>query len=123
LINDALALARSGYLEIERPFQLISYLNKETEYLPWTSALNGLDYISDMIQLEAAYGPFESYLVRLIRPIYNTLNWNSNKDESWLAKKLRTSILSSACLLGIPECTQSALRYFQSWFINEENNL
>lgn len=46
-MDDALSLARAEheYLKYETALELIHYLQKETGYLPWTSAFQGLSYI------------------------------------------------------------------------------
>lgn len=39
LIEDSMSLASAGYLDYSVPFDLLTYLKEETEYLPWKIAL------------------------------------------------------------------------------------
>lgn len=41
------------------PLKLTQYLNKETEYFPWSSAITSLAYIGSMISMTEAYGLYE----------------------------------------------------------------
>ena len=41
------------------PLKLTRYLNKETEYFPWHSALGSLSYIGSMISLTESYGLYK----------------------------------------------------------------
>ena len=59
IIDDALNLARVGLLKYELALGVTSYLHRETEYLPWASALTGLRYIEEMLKRTAAYGDFK----------------------------------------------------------------
>ena len=59
LIDDALNLARVGLLKYELALDVTSYLNKETEYIPWSAALTGLRYLEEMLKRSAAYGNFK----------------------------------------------------------------
>ena len=59
LIDDALNLARVGQLKYELALDITAYLHQETEYIPWSAALTGLDYLDEMLKRSAAYGNFK----------------------------------------------------------------
>ena len=59
LINDALNLASIGLLNYDLALGVTSYLGKETEYFPWYAALNGLEYVGNMLEETASYGNFK----------------------------------------------------------------
>ena len=86
MINDAFVLSQSGQLDTTLPFELIKYLTKETEYLPWSTTLIRLGYITDMLDSSSAYGNYEKYAVNLILPIYNKLGWNESSNDTWLER-------------------------------------
>ncbi len=82
LINDIFGFAQNGMLEVTKPFELISYLTHETEYLPWMVAIERLRFISDMLESSDFYQNLEEYLIKLIRPIYNRLSWKDKNEDS-----------------------------------------
>lgn len=45
IVDDALALARSGHSTFPRAFQVMEYLKHETDPLPWFSAINHLNFL------------------------------------------------------------------------------
>lgn len=50
IIDDAMNLARSGLLDYKMALGVTSYLHKETEYIPWAAALDGMSYLSSMLK-------------------------------------------------------------------------
>lgn len=47
LIDDSFNLARAGELSYVVPLTLINYLDKEHDFIPMYSALNGLTYLQE----------------------------------------------------------------------------
>jgi len=45
LVDDCLSLAKAGIVDYSIALNLIEYLTKEKDYIPWSSALLALDYI------------------------------------------------------------------------------
>ena len=86
MINDAFGLSQSGTLESTRPFEIIRYLSKETEYLPWSTAITRLEYFTSMLESTPAFGNYQSFVIRLITPLYNSLGWDEKDNEKWLEK-------------------------------------
>ena len=52
-------ISRAGLLTMTIPLKLTQYLNKETEYFPWSSALGALGYLGSMMSMTEAYGQYE----------------------------------------------------------------
>ena len=48
-----------GLLKYEFALGVTSYLNSETEYIPWSAALSGFRYLEEMLKRTAAYGDFK----------------------------------------------------------------
>jgi len=46
---------RSGHLNLNVAMEMSTYLQKETEYLPWTIALRSLMNIEDLFELTPAH--------------------------------------------------------------------
>ena len=46
---------RSGHLNLNVAMEMSTYLQKETEYLPWTIALGSLRVIEDLFEQTPAY--------------------------------------------------------------------
>jgi len=50
LIDDSFNLARAGELSYYVPFTLVSYLQKEDDFIPWYSVLNSMSYIVERLR-------------------------------------------------------------------------
>ena len=64
ILDDALNLARANLLDYEVALRLLLYMEKETDYLPWTSMLASLTYIDSMMWQKSSYG-----LLKVIRKL------------------------------------------------------
>ncbi|RUS89958.1 hypothetical protein EGW08_002310, partial [Elysia chlorotica] len=59
MIDDAFNLVKAGHLDLNTAMQTTEYLNKEQDYIPWSTATNALGYINTMVSLDSLKGPFE----------------------------------------------------------------
>ena len=50
IIDDSFNLARAGHLNYSIAFSLTKYLTQELDFIPWSSAINALDYINTMLE-------------------------------------------------------------------------
>lgn len=57
IVDDVFNLARAGLIQYTRALNIVSYLEHETEYYPWYSALNGLSYLNRRIGRDETLGP------------------------------------------------------------------
>lgn len=59
IIDDALNLARVGYLKYDFVMNIVDYLSQEKHYIPWLSAFNGLSYLARRIGYGQDYERFK----------------------------------------------------------------
>ena len=83
IINDAFALSEAGEISPVKAFEIISYLVEETDYLPWSTAINCLKYLTNMLDTKVSFGNYQKFVLELVTPMYNTLGWVEKDDESW----------------------------------------
>jgi hypothetical protein len=58
VINDALVLARAGYIETPKALSICQHLSSETDYVVWASALNELARMSVLLTNEYCFGEY-----------------------------------------------------------------
>ena len=61
IIDDALSLARSTqkeYLDYKIALPLTNYLKNEEEYVPWSAASNGFNFLNTKLSSDATYSFF-----------------------------------------------------------------
>ena len=86
IINDVFGFSQAFLVDSSLPFEIIKYLAKETEYLPWMIAFDRLKYITDQMVFQPAYENLKKYYLGLIKPIYEKLGWNESEKDTWLDK-------------------------------------
>lgn len=59
MMDDSLNLAKAGLLDYGIALNLTRYLEKEDQFLPWSSALDSLQYVDSMLSRKPGYGLFK----------------------------------------------------------------
>lgn len=49
IVNDVFQFARSGLMTYTRAFNILSFLEFETEYAPWVAAMTGFSWIRNRL--------------------------------------------------------------------------
>ncbi|XP_023293113.2 aminopeptidase N [Lucilia cuprina] len=116
LIDDAMNLARGGYLSYEIALNLTRYLINEDDHAPWKAAVNAFQFIDSMFVSQGDYDLFKNYLLKLVDRVYNELGFRDSKDENNMLEHFkRVEILNMACHLGHQGCISDSVRHFQNW--------
>ncbi|XP_050422404.1 aminopeptidase N isoform X2 [Adelges cooleyi] len=115
LIDDAMSLARAGYLSYKTSLDLTRYLYHEGEYVPWKSAYRSFTYLHQMLVKTATYDKLKGYVLHLISPMYKETGFADNLKDDQLVIYKRFNMLSCACELGHLDCVRNAVAHFQNW--------
>ncbi|XP_052869863.1 aminopeptidase N [Anopheles cruzii] len=115
LIDDALNLARAGYLDYTVALNVTRYLVHETDYVPWKAAISALNYIDSMLVRTRHYGAFKKYSMELMENIYNQVGFEDHRDDPLLKVYKRISVLKAVCHLGSKDCVNHCIRKYYEW--------
>ncbi|XP_052891874.1 aminopeptidase N [Anopheles moucheti] len=115
LIDDALNLARAGYLDYVVALNVTRYLAHETDYVPWKAAIAALNYIDSMLIRTRHYGLFKKYSMDLLENIFQEVGFEDHRDSPLLTVYKRISVLKAVCHLGHNECVNHCLRKYYEW--------
>ncbi|XP_037296182.1 aminopeptidase N isoform X3 [Manduca sexta] len=129
LLSDAFALAATNRLDYTTTLKLASYLQRETDYLPLSTALKALSKIETVLKRTPDYGAFQKYVRKLIRSSYERSGGLAvgkilNGDDL-NSVKMQVMTSSWACRMKVPGCEENAVRLFNQWMETEnpdENN-
>ncbi|CAG5130174.1 unnamed protein product, partial [Candidula unifasciata] len=66
IINDAWSLAKASYIPIYVALEMIDYLDKELDYLPWFTAWRELKYMKAALAFSSLYGAFEEFMKTIL---------------------------------------------------------
>ncbi|VDK64260.1 unnamed protein product [Gongylonema pulchrum] len=87
ILGDAFALAEANSIPYDIPLNLTQYLAKESEFLPWTTALSGFGTIVQNFADEPETQYVRDYLRPLIAPLYSRIDWKT-LETAYLDDKL-----------------------------------
>ncbi|GFO47453.1 aminopeptidase n [Plakobranchus ocellatus] len=121
IIDDAFSLVKSGHLDLGTAMQTVEYLDKERDYVPWSTAVSSLDYIDKMLSLDSLRGPFEKFMRSKLSDLYDSIGLD-NTGATYKEIDTRRIIAGQACAYGIQACLDATSDLFKQWMDNPEVN-
>uniref|UniRef100_A0A8C4DWI7 Aminopeptidase n=1 Tax=Dicentrarchus labrax TaxID=13489 RepID=A0A8C4DWI7_DICLA len=114
LVDDAFNLARAQLVPTTLALRTTSYLSAETEYMPWQSALDNLNYYYLMLDCTEVYQPMQVHFSKQTQVLtflfffhrYNQVN-----------------AIRMACSTGVTECQNLTNTWFEQWMDSPQRNL
>ncbi|XP_062318651.1 aminopeptidase N-like [Osmerus eperlanus] len=126
LIDDAFNLARAKIIPTVLALRTTKFLSTETEYMPWESALDNMDFFYLMFDRSEVYGDMQAYLNKQVRPLFQhfktiTGNW-TYVPKGHMDQYNQVNAIRTACSTGEQECVTLTSGWYQQWMNNPENN-
>lgn len=115
LLDDSLNLARAGLLNYTTALDLTTYLNAETDFIPWVSFFRALTFLNTRFAGTEDYGLFQKYVLQLIQNLYATVGFNALENDEHSTKLIRVTTLTWACNFNLDLCLNSASALFRTW--------
>jgi len=113
LIDDAFSLAAAEQLPYTVALDLASYLEKETHFIPWRSAVRHFFRLDDLLMTTKAYPLYREYLLKVLHPHIQRLGWEDT--GSHLERRLRPLLIGLASHIGSTACLEGAKQRLQQW--------
>ncbi|XP_030370508.1 glutamyl aminopeptidase [Scaptodrosophila lebanonensis] len=114
LLNDAFALADAAQLSYNIALELIAYLPQERDFVPWYVAAEALKKLQTSLMYSQVYVDYLNHARVLLQSVYADVGWTIDADNH-LRNRLRVSVLSLACAVGLPDCLSQAAQRFNTW--------
>uniref|UniRef100_A0A8C1IV18 Aminopeptidase n=1 Tax=Cyprinus carpio TaxID=7962 RepID=A0A8C1IV18_CYPCA len=125
IIDDAFNLAKAGIIETTLALRTTLFLASETEYMPWESALDNLDYFYLMFDRTEVYGPMQTYVGNKVEGLFDYFtrltNWE-NLPPGHTDQYNQVNALRVACSTGLEACTTLVKTWFEQWMENPNVN-
>ncbi|XP_072291149.1 aminopeptidase N-like [Eucyclogobius newberryi] len=127
LIDDVFNLARARLVSATLALRTTLFLSAETEYMPWQSALDNMQYYYLMLDQTNVYQPLQDYMKSLVTPLY--LHFKTITSE-WTEIPARhtdqynqVNAIRVACQTGVTECQNLTSLWFRQWMDSPHNNM
>uniref|UniRef100_A0A3B4ZW54 Aminopeptidase n=1 Tax=Stegastes partitus TaxID=144197 RepID=A0A3B4ZW54_9TELE len=127
LVDDAFNLARAQLVSTTLALRTTAYLSLETDFMPWQSALDNLNYYYLMLDRTDVYEPMQDYLRKQVTPLFTyfknlTSDW-SRVPEGHTDQYNQVNALRTACRTGLAECQNLTRTWFKQWMDDPQNNM
>uniref|UniRef100_A0A1I7X138 Aminopeptidase n=1 Tax=Heterorhabditis bacteriophora TaxID=37862 RepID=A0A1I7X138_HETBA len=103
-------------------FNLTAYLPKETEFLPWAVALDGLETISDKLGEMEIADDMRKVIVEKISPIFGSTDIDSLQfleEGQFFDSRLKEGIVRLYCKLSPRKCAKKLVSQFNSNLVDK----
>lgn len=111
LIDDALTFAYDGYLDYTIAFDILNYLNRETDYIPWRAAVTNLDKIDYILKGRVLQPNYRTYIKQLARRMYVKYGLEEKASDSLMDKFARETAIDWTCRMGDARCLADTYEY------------
>ncbi|XP_075971872.1 membrane alanyl aminopeptidase-like [Anticarsia gemmatalis] len=108
IVNDVFQFARSGLMSYNRAFNILSFLENETEYAPWVAAMTGFTWLRNRLAGTPQLTQLNNLIVRWATTVMGTVNYVPAASETFMQSYLRYQLAPIMCALEVPACLESA---------------
>ena len=108
LVDDALTFAFDGVISYEIAFGVISYLERETNYIPWYPVTIHFDKLDYILKGTPLHNYFKRYVRKIIRRLYVTNGLQNIASDPVLNKFSRELSIDWTCRMGDQNCLNYA---------------
>jgi len=120
LIEDVFNLGRAEIVDQTLFLDLVNYLSKENDPLPFMAAIRGLDFLHDMVSTNfTANKIFKDFYLRTMLPVYEKYGWR-NDIEDINELSLQIKAIEIMCSLGMTECVETSQMLLDKWLERNE---
>lgn len=119
IVDDVFNLARAGLVSYTRALNIVAYLEYETEYYPWYSALTALTFLNRRIGKDETLAPlFQQFIANSLNAVLETVSFDENKDDDQIYTLKRSLVLSWACRYQVGDCVEKSQEAFSNYLQN-----
>jgi len=109
LLDDAFNFVRLDQLNYPIFLNLIRFLVKDDDYIPWAAANTAFTYIDRMFAGHANHHVFRDYVRKLTENMFDTIRLNDIVGEPQVRKYGRSLVIKLACEMGSTNCRLETL--------------
>lgn len=117
LVDDVSNLAKAGEISYEIAFSLLQYLEREAEYIPWSTAYNALIHLNRMFSSNENYSRFEDFVRKITGNMYDSVRLSGKNDH--ISRLHRGNTVYLACYFGVKACVDDAQKMMQQMLDDE----
>lgn len=108
IIDDACYMVQANRLSPTIFLDIVKYLHRETDYIPWYPVFRALRTFQDYLKFPDGDAFLKPYVLKLIDGLLRNVGYDERPEDDHLTKLKRAEILELAGDLGHVECRKVA---------------
>jgi aminopeptidase N len=121
LIDDAMNFAADGYLSYSIAMNVLSYLNRETDYAPFKAAINNLEKLDSLLTGRESHKEFKTFIKLTMKTIYDKFGFEEKSDDSLMEKLTREIAIDWMCQMENENCLTETYSRLKKMIFDGEN--
>lgn len=113
LLDDLKSFVDTGRVPPKTFFDMVSYLQKETDFAPWYVAKRALGELDSTLSGSDKQKVFHSFVASLVEPVYRKVASTLATENSYVDKNLRNVVTDLACSFGVKSCLDETRQQFE----------
>lgn len=113
LVDDALTLAFDGYLSYDIALGVVSYLFRETDYIPWYPAVIAFDKLDYILKGTPLHSQFKRFIRMMVRRLHVTYGMEARETDGVNEHFGRELGIDWTCRMGDQRCLDYAFNQIQ----------
>ncbi|XP_050343237.1 membrane alanyl aminopeptidase-like [Nymphalis io] len=118
IVDDVFQFARAGLMSYTRAFNILSFLENETEYAPWVAALTGFNWLRNRLAGTTYLTRLEAQITRWATNVMTQLGYTPIAGETFMRSYLRYQLAPLMCNLNVAACRTAANNQFRALVVN-----
>nr|XP_026484276.1 membrane alanyl aminopeptidase-like [Vanessa tameamea] len=114
IVDDVFQFARAGLMSYSRAFNILSFLENETEYAPWVAALTGFNWLRNRLAGTTYLTRLEAQISRWATNVMTQLGYTPVTGETFMRSYLRYQLAPLMCNLNVAACRNAATTQFRA---------
>ncbi|XP_011498163.1 PREDICTED: aminopeptidase N-like, partial [Ceratosolen solmsi marchali] len=120
IINDAVQFSLKKLLDVKIFLNLVSYLHRETDYIPWYDAQFIFSFLNYHLSNTQAHDSLKKFCLRLIVPLVDKIGFEDRVDDNFSTLLLRRIGNHWACHFGYKNCWNNATKQLEDYLCNKK---
>ncbi|XP_032687740.1 thyrotropin-releasing hormone-degrading ectoenzyme-like [Odontomachus brunneus] len=122
IVNDAFYFTTAGKIEPLLFFNVIKFLNNETNYIVWHPMFNILSYMSTFLKFSVGESTKAKFLL-ILNSLLRKVGYEEQKSDTEMTMPLRLLAIKWACEFGHEECRKVTAKKLIAYIHNSEQNI
>ncbi|XP_032687730.1 glutamyl aminopeptidase-like [Odontomachus brunneus] len=122
IVNDAFYFTTAGKIEPPLFFNVIKFLNNETNYIVWYPMFNILSYMSTFLKFSVGESTKAKFLL-ILNSLLRKVGYEEQKSDNEMTMPLRLLAIKWACEFGHEECRKVTAKKLIAYIHNSEQNI